>query len=330
MADLDAPSLAEPVSELLHETPGNPLPEGARAGLLRTHDGKKLRYARFDATERPLKGTVVLLPGRNESIEKYFETIADLARRGLAVATLDWRGQGLSDRLLRNRERGHVDRFDSYVRDLEQLFDEVVLPDCRGPFFILAHSTGALTALLAAPAMANRVRRMVLVAPLLALAGVPMSMKGVHRLASSLYWTGFGRLYLGGGRRSRAAGAFEGNVLTSDEQRYRRNQEIVRLHPELALGGPTAGWIRAMCLAVEAVERPEFAARIQIPTLLVAAGADRVVSTQAIERYARRLRSGRVLTIDGARHEILQERDRYREQLLGAFDAFVPGTGSES
>ena len=117
MADLDAPSLAEPVSELLHETPGNPLPEGARAGLLRTHDGKKLRYARFDATERPLKGTVVLLPGRNESIEKYFETIADLTRRGLAVATLDWRGQGLSDRLLRNRERGHVDRFDSYVRD---------------------------------------------------------------------------------------------------------------------------------------------------------------------------------------------------------------------
>ncbi len=238
MADLDAPSLADPAGELLHETPGNPLPEGAHAGLLRARDGKKLRYARFAATERPLKGTVVLLPGRNESIEKYFETIADLARRGLAVATLDWRGQGLSDRLLRNRQRGHVDRFDSYVRDLEQLFDEVVLPDCRGPFFILAHSTGALTALLAAPAMANRVRRMVLVAPLLALAGVPMSMKGVHRLAASLYWTGFGRLYLGGGPRSRNAGAFEGNVLTSDEQRYRRNQEIVRTPPRARPGRP--------------------------------------------------------------------------------------------
>ena len=30
--------------------------------------------------------------------------------------------------------------------------------------------------------------------------------------------------------------------------------------------------------------------------------------------------------IDGARHEILQEADIYREQLLAAFDAFIPGT----
>ena len=37
---------------------------------------------------------------------------------------------------------------------------------------------------------------------------------------------------------------------------------------------------------------------------------------------------GHVLTIDGARHELLQERDRYREQLLAAFDAFVPGTAA--
>ena len=43
----------------------------------------------------------------------------------------------------------------------------IVLPDCRGPYFMLAHSTGALIALLAAPSMVNRVQRMVLVAPFL-------------------------------------------------------------------------------------------------------------------------------------------------------------------
>jgi lysophospholipase len=32
-----------------------------------------------------------------------------------------------------------------------------------------------------------------------------------------------------------------------------------------------------------------------------------------------------VLTIDGARHELLHERDLYREQFLAALDAFVPG-----
>ena len=38
------------------------------------------------------------------------------------------------------------------------------------------------------------------------------------------------------------------------------------------------------------------------------------------------LRGGSVLMIDGARHEILQEADVYREQLLAAFDAYVPGS----
>ena len=63
-----------------------------------------------------------------------------------------------------------------------------------------------------------------------------------------------------------------------------------------------------------------------LPILIVAAGSDEVVSNRAIEQYARRLRSGRLVTIDGARHEILQEADRYRDQFFAAFDAFVPGT----
>ena len=69
-------------------------------------------------------------------------------------------------------------------------------------------------------------------------------------------------------------------------------------------------------------------ARIRIPSLIIAAGADEVVSTPAIEDYARGLRSGTALTIGGARHEILQEADIYREQFLAAFDAFIPGTGA--
>ncbi len=39
----------------------------------------------------------------------------------------------------------------------------------------------------------------------------------------------------------------------------------------------------------------------------------------------RRLRGGQILTIAGARHELLQETDIFREQLFAAFDAFVPG-----
>ena len=93
---------------LFHETEGNPRPENATGGFFITRDRKKIRYGLFAAVARPMRGTVVLLSGRNECIEKYFETIRDLAARGFGVATLDWRGQGDSDRLIRDRQRGYV------------------------------------------------------------------------------------------------------------------------------------------------------------------------------------------------------------------------------
>ena len=73
--------------------------------MLKTPDGVSLRFARF-APPAGRRGTVCIFPGRTEWIEKYFETVRDLRNRGFAVALLDWRGQGLSDRALeRSSER---------------------------------------------------------------------------------------------------------------------------------------------------------------------------------------------------------------------------------
>jgi lysophospholipase len=105
-----------------------------------------------------------------------------------------------------------------------------------------------------------------------------------------------------------------------------RNVEIYQKFPKLGLGGPTVAWIHAACVAVDAVHEPEFMARVQIPIMFVAAGADTVVSTKAIELYAKHLRAGSLVTLDGARHEVWQEADIFREQLLAAFEAFIPGT----
>ncbi|WP_127521960.1 alpha/beta hydrolase [Mesorhizobium sp. Z1-4] len=310
----------------LFETDGNPVPPRAHPGKIAMRDGKIIRYARFEATGRPLKGTVLLIQGRNECIEKYFETAADLAARGFAVLTYDLRGQGGSDRLISDPQRGYIDSFDHYVGDLEEIFENVALPDCRPPYYAMAHSTGGLIALLAAPQMINRIRRMVLTAPLLAFARNTVSMSRLHRIASVLYFFGMGKRYLGSGPRPAEPPPFSTNLLTTDRTRFARNQLIYKEHPELALGGPTVAWIRAVCQAVVHVTDPAFMARIHIPTLFVAAGSDEVVSTPATEDYAERLRSGSLLSVDGARHELLQETDLYREQVLAAFDAFIPGS----
>ncbi len=88
----------------------NQPPPDAVVGVVATADGVKLRYARWPSRRRAL-GTVCLLEGRSESIERYYETITDLRRRGFVVATFDWRGQGGSDRRLHNRGKGHVELF---------------------------------------------------------------------------------------------------------------------------------------------------------------------------------------------------------------------------
>lgn len=311
---------------LLFETADNPIPENAHSGMLTMRDGKRLRYAHFGATGRPLKGTVVIFAGRNECIEKYFETIRDLAARGFGTAMFDWRGQGGSDRLIRGSQRGYVRSFDDYLRDIEPFFQEILLPDCRSPFYLLGHSTGALIALLAHKQLAIRVRRMVLSAPLIEFTDLPMSMTGTRQFAGLLRFFGLGRMIMTGRDKNDWPAPFATNKLTSDPDRYQRNLGIYEAHPELGTGKPTVGWLHAACTAALRAQDPEFMNRLRVPTLFVAAGNDTVVSTPAIEAYGRLMRGASVVTIDGARHELLQERDLFRDQFWAAFDAFVPGS----
>ena len=70
----------------------------------------------------------------------------------------------------------------------------------------------------------------------------------------------------------------------------------------------------------------DYPSQIRQPILMIAASNDTVVSTPAIEEFAYHLRAGSHLVIAGAKHEILQEQERYRQQFWAAIDAFVPGT----
>ena len=303
----------------------NPMPEGVTAGVVKTSDRQKIRYARWGATRHPAHGTVLLLHGRAEYIEKCYETVSDLREMGFDVLTFDWRGQGGSSRLLENQRRGYVDDFDQYTLDLDAIFEQVALPDCLAPYYILAHSTGALVALHSTPMLANRIRRMVLSSPFLGVAGVKISQPVLKFMSGFLTALGMGETYMAGGDTPDENRPFLDNKLTSDTSRFERNLRFVEENRQLSIGGPTAAWLYAACRAMDRVADPEFHNKIMIPTLLVAAGQDEVVSNSRIEDLGRRLRSGSTLTIHGAKHELLQERDIYRQQLLAAVKSFIPG-----
>ena len=105
------------------------------------YDGTKLRYACWEATRGPKRGTVCIFPGRGEYIEKYFEAVADLRRRGFGVAIMDWRGQGGSERRLSNQRKGHVVGFTEYDRDLAIFMNTIVLPNLPHPLPICTQPT---------------------------------------------------------------------------------------------------------------------------------------------------------------------------------------------
>jgi lysophospholipase len=306
----------------LVEIDGNPLPPGIACGTLSTPDRVRLRFAVAPSATGKTRGTILLLQGRNETIEKYFETITDLTRLGYMVATFDWRGQGASQRQRGSRTTGHVAGFAAYQIDLETIFREVVLPDCHGPYAILAHSMGGAIAIASAPGFVNRVERIVASTPMIALPGSHGS--SLHWSMTAIRMIGLGRLPMRSADRSRTWTA-ERNPLTSDPARFQRNRQLREAAPQLFVGGPTASWVAAASAAMRQLDDSDVVAKLHVPTLIVTAGADQVVSSAAAERLAWRMRSGHALSIAGARHELLQEADLYRAPFLAAADSFIGG-----
>jgi lysophospholipase len=304
--------------------PENPVPGNARPGTVTTPDGLRLRYAAWRPTVRPVTGTVLLIQGRSEFMEKYFETVAAFRRRGFHVVAFDVRGQGGSDRMLPDRGKGHVDDFLEYVTDIDTVVRDV-LADLPRPHFAVAHSMGAAALLLSLDRGIAQFDRAVLLSPLAGLA--TLKLPGlVGAAAGALDFVALGTRYIpGGGPMPLSLRPFANNKLSSDAVRYGRTTSVLKAAPHLGIGDPTVRWTLAMFQVLQRFADRDFGRRIVTPTLMLIAGADPLCSAPAAEALALRLRGCQHIMIPGARHELLFERDAIRNQAFAAMDAFIPG-----
>lgn len=310
----------------LRSTPDNPVPPGGTLKAVRTEDGIELRAAHWRPTTRLVKGTVCLLQGRAEFIEKYYETITDLRGRGFAVVAFDWRGQGESQRQTDDPHRGHVAHFDDYRLDLKAIEEAILRPSMPHPHLGLAHSMGGAIALTGAHDGWLPFRRLVTVAPMLSIRMVRWP-AGAAVLARLLHAIGRGRAYIPfGSAVSMATKPYRNNRLCQDPKRYARNAAAARDVGAGAVGDPSIAWLTGAFRAMKRLADPAVPGRITLPTLIIAAGADPVCGTHITERFARGLRAGHILVLPDARHEILSERDAIRQDFWAAFDAFMPGS----
>ncbi len=281
--------------------PANPVPEDVVTGTLKTSDGVSLRFARWHPPPGR-KGTVCIFQGRAEFIEKYFETVRELRSRGFAVATLDWRGQGGSERKLTDPRKGHVGDFSEYEDDLETFMKEVVLPDCPPPIFAIGHSMGGTVMMRLARQGSRWFDRIVLSAPMIRLAR-----RARQRRSRKLHgarrcdYAGMGSAYVPGGSDTvQSSGPYIGNPATSDPVRHARTKAVLEAAPDLGLGSPTVSWLNAAYRAMNEFADPAYPSKVRQPLMLVAAGRDEIVSTAAIEDVAIRLRAGSHLIVAGA------------------------------
>lgn len=303
---------------------------GFRALTLMTPDKRHLRTGIWELPKHvPKRAICVVLNGHTEFLEKYGEVAGELQARGFDVVSLDWRGQGASERRSYGNRAGHVGNFEEYDSDLAALLLQTVEPIQRAqpaplPVIALAHSMGAHILLRFLHDHKRRFAAAVAVAPML-----DINIGKHSPLAASLI-TGFfnlrrpsTRFVFGVEGRDPLELTFEDNAVTSDRGRFERAQNLLRAQPFLRINGPTFGWLGAAFRSMRRMRRKSFAGEITTPLLVVGAGRDRVVHTQAARDFTPHLPNAHYLEIEDAEHEILMEKDSIRARFWAAFDEFM-------
>lgn len=295
-------------------------PPSGHARWLTTDDGVRIRVAVWP---EGAKGTVLILPGRTECVEKYGRTAADLAQHGYAALSVDWRGQGLSDRPAKSPMTGHVRRFTDYQRDLAATM--AALPDLGlpQPLFLLAHSMGGAIALRALIEKLP-VQAAVFTAPMWGIRITPSLRPVAWALASSARMVGRGLSLAPGTDLTNylAVAPFQDNVLTTDPEMFAWMKQQVTQRPELGLGGPSLNWLHEALLECR---RLRFAHSPDVPALTFLGTLEKIVAVEPIVQRMKRWPGGVLDLVPQAEHEVLMETPAIRahvlDRMVALFDA---------
>ena len=269
------------------------------------------------------KGTVLLLPGRTECIEKYGRAAGDLTARGFSVITIDWRGQGLADRAMPDPMMGHVGDFAEFQEDLDAMLAEARRLDLPQPWYMMAHSMGGCIALrglmrglpVKAAVFSAPMWGIAMAAWLRPVASAVSALAGPLGLVSRYAPSTSGQTYL-------MQFPFAGNVLTTDREMWDYMRRQVAEVPALALGGPSIGWLKAAlreCDDLAGMPAPK------VPVICALGTAEKVVDVPPVHLRMAGWSNGQLDLYPGCEHEIMMEgpaaRKRFFDRAAALFEA---------
>ena len=273
-----------------------------RDEYLITPAGQRLFCQCWEPAPASPRAVVVVTHGYGEHSVRYRDFALALNRAGFAAQFYDLRGHGRSE-----GPRGHVDDFDNYLKDL-RFFLEHCQREYQGlPVLLFGHSLGGLIVLAycQGEALAG-LRAVAVTSPFFAVAlPVPAWKIKLGDIVRRIY------------PRFAMPTGYGGEVLSHDPQ-------VVAAfdNDPLVVGTVTAGWFHAVRQAQQ--RYGALAERITLPTLIIHAGDDRLVSMEVSERFAAGLGGEHEFhRAEGAFHEVLNEPDhkeRATEQIIAWFE----------
>lgn len=303
------------------------IPPGAREWQWALSDGHPIRRVDLGPPPgRPVRGSLLFLPGRADFYEKYLESLAEWADAGWHVSAADWRGQGGSGRMTANPLVGHIADFSIWIADLAALWRDWQA-STPGPHVLVGHSMGGHLVLRGVAEGAATPDALVLSAPMLGfVTAIPQFIQHVY-----------GRLMCAIGNPERMAWPasekpgspldMRATLLTHDADRYADELWWRTARPELEIGPASWRWVERAAASIERLRAAGVLEAVQVPVLLLAAKHDALVSWPAIEAAAARLPRGELVAWGAeARHELLREADAVRDEVMAAIAGFLDRT----
>lgn len=284
----------------------------AQARWITAKDGVRLRAGIWHAPAP--KATLVLFPGRTEYIEKYAPVAGDMAAHGISSIAIDWRGQGLADRLLPDPLPGHVTCFSDYQLDVAALLQHARTHDLPRPWGLLGHSMGGCIGLRAVMD-GTPVETAVFSGPMWGISASPLLRPVMWGLSGLSRILGFSHRYpptTTGPVPYPLAEPFETNGLTRDAAMYQLMRDQFTTRPELKLGAPSLNWLNEAlreCRALSRRPSPD------LPCLTIMGSEEAIVDTARVTSRMTAWPDSTLHLEPGGRHELLMEDAATRQRL---------------
>ena len=295
------------------------LPEGGNFIYIPMHDNKNIRlaYWQLPKTNKLCRGTVLLQQGHNEFIEKYYETIQDLINRNFNVISFDWRGQGMSDRMIANENKQYIEDFSIHCQDLNFIIKKIINDKFPKPLIGIGHSMGGHLLLLSQENNQDKFSSIILSAPML---GFKYE-KALFVISDLIKYFSDKKNYFSLSKPNMGKETpFEQNDLTSDYKRYQRTQNLVRKKNQIRLWGVTNAWVNAVKKSLLKIRKKNWSKNIDISICIVNPLNDRVVCPEKTIKMAKNLKNCKLINVNDCEHEIIMEKNELRSIFWNAFD----------